>query len=125
MQASKEQIKTVGRLKKRSDFLRVQRENRKWVSKSMIVQIAPAPGAQSRYGITVTKRLSKSAVVRNRIKRRLRAAACEVLPGFKIDPADIILIGRPDTETLPYDTLKNDLAWCLRKLRDRKDEVPG
>ena len=44
-------------------------------------------------GFTVTKKIG-NAVVRNRLKRRLRAAARAVLPGSGIAHADHVLIGR-------------------------------
>jgi len=125
MHASKAQIEQVGRLKKRSDFLRVQKTGSKWVAKGMIVQAAPQEGADQaagdnkapcRFGLTVTRRLSKSAVVRNRIKRRLRAAACDILPGNARPGTDFVLIGRPETATRLYTDLKKDLKWCLGKL---------
>lgn len=116
MQASKQQMKQLGRLKKRSDFLRVGREGRKWVAKGLIVQAAENGLRESRFGLTVTKRLSKSAVVRNRVKRRLRAAACDILASRAQQGFDYVLIGRPETEKRLYRDLCKDLEWCLGKL---------
>ena len=116
MKASKEQIKSLGRLQKRSDFLRVQGTGTKWVSKSLILQAGDNPDATVRFGLTVSKKISTSAVVRNRIKRRLRAAARDVLPATARPGADFVLIGRTDTATRSYDDIKKDLAWCVRKM---------
>lgn len=116
MQAAKEDIRIVDRLKKRSDFLRLQQGGKKWISKGVIVQSAPNEGQGKRFGITVSKRVSKSAVERNRIKRRLRAAAADILPAGLKDNTDIVLIGRPETARRLYADLKRDLAWCLGKM---------
>lgn len=120
MQAEKADISKLDRLKKRSDFLRVQKEGRKWVSRGLILQVAgrpdPAGSYPVRFGLTVSKRLSKSAVVRNRVKRRLRAVARDILPLCARGGNDYILIGRPETETRPYTALREDLKWCLQKL---------
>lgn len=116
MQADKQQIAKLGRLKERADFLRIQQAGRKWVAKGLVLQICENTGHGLRYGITVTKKTSPSAVVRNRIRRRLRAAACDVLAIQGAENTDYVLIGRPDALTRPYDDLKNDLAWCLRRL---------
>lgn len=116
MFATKEQIEHLGRLKKRSDFLRVQAQGRKWVSSGMIVQLAPNDGLGQRFGVTVTKKFFKNATDRNRIKRRLRAIACDTLPALLPDHHDIILIGRDATLQRPYATLCQDLQWCLKKL---------
>lgn len=117
MQALRNDIKTLDRLKKRSDFLRVQKEGTKWISKSVIVQSAPAAeGKARRYGITVTKQVSKSSVDRNRIKRRLRAACADILPALLKEGTDIVLIGRVETGRCEYTDLTRDLAWCLKKM---------
>jgi ribonuclease P protein component len=118
MFAKKSEIKSLGRLKKRSDFLWVQQnpDTRKWVSKSMIIELCPNDDLGVRYGLTVSKRVSKLAVLRNRTKRRLKAVACDVLPKFSDHNIDIVLIGRVSTAEQDYATLKRDFLWCLRKL---------
>lgn len=116
MHASKTETKKIDRLKKRSDFLRVQAAGQKWVSKGVIIQIAKNEDGGRRYGLTVTKRTAKEAVVRNRIKRRLRAACAEVLPSVLKPGHDIVLIGRAETARRDYAELRQDIAWCLGKL---------
>ena len=74
MFATKDEIRNLGRLKKRSDFLHVQVTGRKWVSGGVIVQLAPNEGLGQRFGVTVTKKLHKKAVDRNRMKRVAREA---------------------------------------------------
>lgn len=119
---SNKKNRELDRLTKRSDFLWVQSGGRKWVSKGMIVMTAPNDGLGTRFGITVTKRLSKKAVDRNRMKRRLRAAASDILSEFGTDNTDYVLLARPETATRPYMDLLNDLKWCLKKLESRKHE---
>ncbi len=116
MHATKEQQDSLIQIKKRSDFLKIQSSGRKWVSHGLIIQTAPNVDGETRIGYTVSKKVDKSAVKRNRIKRRLRAVAAEVLPEFAKDAQDYILVGRPQTLTRPYETLCNDLRWCLKKL---------
>lgn len=119
MQAAKKDIQTLGRLQKRSDFLRANGVAKKWVSKGIIVLILPNDLEKRRFGITVTKKLEKSAVRRNRMKRRLRAVCKDVLPAYGTAGTDYILIARPDTATRPYTDLKQDLVWCLKKLQQQ------
>ncbi|MBU0858999.1 MAG: ribonuclease P protein component [Alphaproteobacteria bacterium] len=116
MFATKAQIKDLDRLQKRSDFLSIQGGGQKWISKSLILQVADNGDKGQRFGLTVSKKISKSAVVRNRIKRRLRAAARDVLPQKARQNADYVLIGRGDAATKPYTEIVNDLAWCVRKI---------
>lgn len=128
MLAKQSEIKSLGRLKKRSDFLWVQKlskENKtKWVAKGLIIELCRNDNQNIRYGLTVSKRVSKLAVKRNRVKRRLKAVACDVLPHYDGQNLDIVLIGRVESEHREYDDLKNDLIWCLRKLGyDKSDKI--
>lgn len=116
MKATKEELKNLDRLQKRSDFLRANGNAQKWVAKGMIVLALPNDLDRRRLGITVTKRLEKSAVRRNRMKRRLRAAARDVIPTYGKAGMDYILIARTETATRIYTDLKRDLRWCLEKL---------
>jgi len=103
-------------LKNREDFLRVQSRGKKWVSHGLILIIQDNDLPYIRYGLTVTKRTSKLAVTRNRIKRRLRAVCNEILVKKAVGGADYVVIGRPETYSRSYDKLKGDFVWCLDKL---------
>jgi len=79
---------------------------------------AARPGLDAgppRVGFTVTKRIG-TAVVRNRLKRRLRALAREVLAPRAAEGTDYVLIGRSGGLTRPYADLVSDLERALRKL---------
>ena len=67
-----------------------------------------------RIGFTVTKKIG-NAVVRNRMKRRLRALARELLPANGISGADHVLIGRTGGVERDYATLRDELARALAK----------
>ncbi|WP_374945182.1 ribonuclease P protein component [Sphingomonas sp.] len=68
-----------------------------------------------RVGFTVTKKIG-NAVVRNRMKRRLRALAREVLPSGGIAGADHVLIGRNGGIERDFATMRSELAKALRKV---------
>lgn len=103
-------------LRKRGDFLSVQNKGCKWVSHGLILQTRPNESSIKRIGFTVSKKVDKSAVRRNRIKRRLRAVAHDVLRAHAAPGHDYVLVGRPQTATRPYMALCEDLKWCLRRL---------
>jgi len=65
-------------------------------------------------GITVTKKQG-NAVVRNRIKRRFRALAADVLPEAGMAGADHVLIGRTDALTRDFAQLRRDLVSALAR----------
>ena len=69
-----------------------------------------------RVGFTVTKKIG-GAVVRNRMKRRLRALAREMLPTGGIPGADHVLIGRAGGIERDYAKLRDELARVLERLR--------
>ena len=69
-----------------------------------------------RLGITVTKKIG-GAVVRNRMKRRFRALARELLPQSGFAGADHVLIGRAGGIERPFDQLRAELVKALAKLR--------
>jgi ribonuclease P protein component len=69
-----------------------------------------------RLGITVTKKIG-GAVVRNRMKRRFRALARELLPSSGFVGADHVLIGRAGGVERPYADLASELQKALAKLR--------
>ena len=69
-----------------------------------------------RLGITVTKK-NGGAVVRNRMKRRFRALAREILPESGFAGADHVLIGRAGGVERDFAALKRELSAALTKLR--------
>jgi ribonuclease P protein component len=72
--------------------------------------------ATMRIGYTVTKKVGNS-VVRNRMKRRLRALAREVLPLQGLAGADHVLIGRNGGIERDFDSLKGELGKALTKVK--------
>lgn len=142
MLANKKQRARFQTLKKRADFLSIQNSGLKWVSHGLVIQAKRrdsdkpsdllASGdmrdMQDRVGFTVTKKIDKSAVKRNRMKRRLRAIAAEVLSRHAKTGYDYILVGRPQTATRDYGVLRKDLIWCLKKMdlyTDLEQPIPS
>ena len=69
-----------------------------------------------RIGYTVTKKIG-GAVVRNRMKRRLRALARAILPEQGVPGADHVIIGRSGGIERDYATLGEELRRALAKVK--------
>lgn len=116
----------IGRLKKRADFLRVAAVRRKWAAPGVLLQVALTPDTQVpdaetsslssgiRIGFTASRKVG-GAVVRNRARRRLRAAVDEVMPHHAKPGHDYVLIARRDTATRDYALLLDDLRLALKR----------
>ncbi|MDO8839097.1 MAG: ribonuclease P protein component [Parvibaculum sp.] len=107
----------IDKIRKRRDFLAAAR-GRKRAERGLVLQaLDRQDGAAPRAGFTVTRKVG-NAVIRNRAKRRLRAAAAEILPLAAKPGYDYVLIGRHDTPTRRWAELLADLRAAL-------DEVHG
>jgi ribonuclease P protein component len=69
-----------------------------------------------RVGFTVTKKIG-GAVVRNRMKRRFRALAREIVPTKGFAGADHVMIGRARGVGREFALLRSELASALDGLR--------
>ncbi len=103
------------RLRKRGDYLDVQRCGRKVQSSAFIGLVLMRDTDRSRLGVTVTKRLGNAAV-RNRIKRLVREAFRRGwlhLP----DHTDVVVIAKKRAATLDSNLVFDDLAVLGRQVR--------
>jgi len=119
LQAVSFSVSSIQVIQKRPDFLRAARGQRHH-SKTIIVQkFDRRDGAGIRVGFTCSKKVG-NAVIRNRAKRRLRAAAQMMLAQHGQMGCDYILIGKNDTTAnFPFDRLQSDLKYCLTQLRNK------
>jgi ribonuclease P protein component len=106
-------------LKKRAEFLRV-RGGRRWSNSAFVLEARSRPNdpsapAGARFGFTVSKKIG-SAVVRNRVRRRLRALAAALDPGQMRQDFDYVLIARPGAVGRDYLELKADLDQALARI---------
>ena len=69
-----------------------------------------------RVGFTVTKKIG-GAVVRNRMKRRFRELAREILPVKGVAGSDHVMIGRAKGVERDFGVLRTELEGALDSLR--------
>lgn len=113
----------VERLKRRADFLLVADTRRRHATPGLVLQArrretSEATEATVRVGFTATRKIG-NAVIRNRARRRLRAAAAEILPAAAAPGHDYVLIARAGTIARPYPKLLTDLRTALAAVAPR------
>jgi len=108
----------VDTLKAPSEFQRLTREGKRWVTPSFILLTAMRPSASDaplRFGFTVSRKVG-GAVVRNRVRRRLREAMRKLNMHEAMRGRDIVLIARKTENEIPFDQIGKDVLWALKRL---------
>lgn len=116
------------RLRRSREFSQVYRQGRKAVSAHLLVRVwsltpaARAPAAPSdfphigpRIGIVVSLKVHKRAVVRNRLKRRVRAALRTLLPRLRSSQWIVISL-KPEAAECEYGEFLRELEQLFTKL---------
>jgi ribonuclease P protein component len=85
-----------------------------------VLQIAPAPvdiiRPAVRVGFTVSRKVG-NAVERNRVRRRLREVARQVIPAQARPDLDYVLVGRQAALKRDFAALRQDLVEALKRLK--------
>lgn len=110
------------KMKKRRMFLKATHNGKKFVAQTMILQVVAQDEVDAvRLGFTVTKKMG-NAVVRNRIKRRLRAVARLLFKEYACVGFDYVIIARKAAFDADFSVLKKDLKYLLKSFIKRQNE---
>jgi ribonuclease P protein component len=113
----------LGRVRSRSSFTALRQHGRRARSGALRVVFVPVTSTDDADGPRVAFAISRSvggAVVRNRIRRRLRAACADLRP----IPGLYLLTATPAAATCGYAELRADLAKALQAL-DALERIPA
>jgi ribonuclease P protein component len=101
------------RLRARADFETARRRGRSWGTPLLSVTAVRKASPVRRCGFIVSKRVG-TAVVRNRVRRRLREIVRRRPPSLETG-WDLVLIARPAAATAAYAALEHDVDELLRR----------
>lgn len=120
------ELRIVDRLRKRRDFLAAAKAEKAGVASFLLQGRDRHDLGETRIGLTVTKKIG-NAVVRNRIRRRLREAARTVIPASGRPGYDYVMVARPHALRAPYPDLVRDLERAISRLhgagKKRSDDM--
>ena len=85
-------MKVINRIKKSDDFLLTIKKGKTYRSDAYTIHISNNPYSYTRVGISVSSKLG-NAVVRNRIKRQVRAM-CDSIIEYTKQSVDIVIVVR-------------------------------
>lgn len=98
------------RLRRREDFRTVMREGRRLGHRLVRVVVRPNGLAHNRWGFAVSAAVG-SAVVRNRVTRRLRV----IVRGLEFETGhDAVVIAQYESGFASFDELREAVEFCVR-----------
>ncbi|MDO8530306.1 MAG: ribonuclease P protein component [bacterium] len=102
------------RLTKKNDFDLVFKKGKNEKRDFLVVKTLKNNLKESRFGFIVSKKVSSKAVVRNKVKRRLRDALQKEVDNIK-EAKDIIFIALPGIEKKEYSDIKEAVSSFFNK----------
>lgn len=102
------------RLKRKKDFEKVFQEGRGIKEGFLILKMLSNNLNQSRFGIIVSSKISKKAVLRNKIKRRIRKLIKERLAKTK-KGKDVVLITTPEILKKDFEEMGRTMDELFKK----------
>ncbi|WP_127520792.1 ribonuclease P protein component [Mesorhizobium sp. Z1-4] len=102
------------KLRKRAEFLAARKGEKRRGPLFLMEVLERGDDAPPRFGLTVTKKTGH-AVIRNRIRRRLREAIRTHAADDMSGGNDYVIVGRADILEASFDRLKAELSRRMRK----------
>jgi ribonuclease P protein component len=100
-------------LRKRSEIERCQKLGQKLHAKHFLLIVHPSESGESRLAIAVTTKLEKRAVIRNKIKRRIREVF-RAVRAHVVRPIDIVVVARRDVQSCLFADYEREILGALR-----------
>ena len=111
------------RIKRHFDFIKMREAPFKAFTKSFVLQMRPNEKNETRVGFTVSKKIAKSAVVRNKLRRQMREIVrLSPILQEKYPSHDLVLIARAEALQRSYQQLAQDFDYLLTHFHKMEDE---
>jgi ribonuclease P protein component len=107
-------LSSKNRLKKKKDFEAVFKKGETIRGGMFFLKILNTLNKDSRIGFVVSKKISKKAVERNKIKRRLREALRHTIPLLG-NSFDIICVALPNIRTNTFKEIGKEIEEALKR----------
>ncbi|MDP9727904.1 ribonuclease P protein component [Alicyclobacillus tolerans] len=109
-------ISRIHRLRENRDFRRVFQRGQSFATSRLVLYSFPNRLSHYRVGFSVSKKMG-NAVVRNRLKRVLRACFYQLEKDLSSVSADFVIICRKPAVDAEFDVLLSDLRKMLNKAK--------
>ncbi len=105
----------ANRLKKKKDFEAVSKQGSSFKNSFLILKVAGNTLIENRFGFVISQKVSKKAVIRNKLRRRLASIIkkMHVLEGGK----DFVFIGLAGLEKKDFVELENIVKILFTKIK--------
>jgi ribonuclease P protein component len=112
------------RLRRAADFAALRHATGRLSTAHFSLRWIPSAAGQCRLGLAVSRKVSKRAVARNRIKRVIRESFRAQRGG--LPPIDVLVIARASAANLENHVLRSDLEGAWQRLQSLKPApAPG
>jgi ribonuclease P protein component len=106
-------VKRKFRLTRSTEFKRVRRVGKSYAHPLVVLVAAPNDNGELHIGVTASRAVG-GAVLRNRIRRRMKACIDEYLPAIRTG-WDLIVIARQPAALAAYLDLRSGIARLLKQ----------
>lgn len=109
-------LRQENRLRRKRDVDNVFKKGKTIAGKLIFLKIIKNNLNNSRFGFVISTKISKKAVIRNKIKRQLREIIRKNLPNIK-PGFDVLIIAKPEIIDKKYQDIKEEVERLLNKAR--------
>lgn len=114
----------AARLRRAADFAALRQRTGRWQGRHFALRWRTTSGQQARLGLAVSRKVSKRAVERNRIKRSIRESFRATRDDLPV--VDVLVIARASAAGADHPALRSDLARAWLALKALKQTpTPG